>query len=268
MGRCLTKWNKRGKMTTDKIQILQRVIDILDCFTLERPALGVREVARMVDLSSSTAGRLMSAMRDLRILSQDPVTKTYSIGSRVLTWAGIYTATSDLRAVSLPIMVNLLERTRETISLYVLEGRERVCIERLESPEPVRITARVGRRIPLYAGSAGKCMLAFMPEAKREEILSKIVLTPLTANTIRDKDVLRADLEKIRKEGCAASFGEWIMEASGVAAPIYNEYGSLVAALTISGPGQRFTDEKIQEYKSLVKEKALDISMKLGYTPR
>ena len=58
------------------------------------------------------------------------------------------------------------------------------------------------------------------------------------------------------------------MEASGVAAPIYNEYGNLVAALTISGPGQRFTSEKIDDYKRLVKEKALDISMKLGYTPR
>lgn len=255
-------------MATDKVQILQRVIDILDCFTLEKPSLGVREVARTVDLSSSTTGRLMSAMRDLRILSQDPVTKTYSIGSRVLTWAGIYTATSDLRAIALPIMVNLLESTRETISLYVLEGKERVCIERLESPEPVRITARVGRKIPLYAGSAGKCMLAFMPEAKREDILSKIVMTPLTSATIKDKDTLRKDLELARKEGCAVSLGEWILEASGVAAPIFNEFSILVAALTISGPGQRFTEEKIKEYKELAKEKALEISTNLGYLPR
>lgn len=255
-------------MAADKIQIMERMINILDCFTLERPALGVREVARMVDLSSSTAGRLMSSMRDLRLLNQNPVTKLYSIGSRVLTWAGIYTATSDLRAVALPIMVNLLEQTRETISLYVLEGRERVCIERLESPEPVRITARVGRRIPLYAGSAGKCMLAFMSEKKCEEILNKIVMTPLTSATIRDKDTLRKDLEKIRNEGCSVSLGEWILEASGVAAPIYNEFGTLVAALTISGPGQRFTDEKIEQYKELVKEKALEISLKSGYTPR
>ena len=255
-------------MATDKVQILQRVIDILDCFTLEKPSLGVREVARTIDLSSSTTGRLMSAMRDLRILSQDPVTKTYSIGSRVLTWAGIYTATSDLRAIALPIMVNLLESTRETISLYVLEGKERVCIERLESPEPVRITARVGRKIPLYAGSAGKCMLAFMPEAKREDILSKIVMTPLTSATIKDKDTLRKDLELAQKEGCAVSLGEWILEASGVAAPIFNEFSVLVAALTISGPGQRFTEEKIKEYKELAKEKALEISTNLGYLPR
>jgi DNA-binding IclR family transcriptional regulator len=89
MGRRPIKWNNRGTMTTEKVQILQRVIDILDCFTLERPELGVREVARMVDLSSSTTGRLMTAMRDLRILSQDPVNKSYSIGSRVLTWSGI-----------------------------------------------------------------------------------------------------------------------------------------------------------------------------------
>ena len=255
-------------MTTEKVQILQRVIDILDCFTLERPVLGVREISRTVGLSSSTTGRLMSAMKDLRILSQDPNNKTYSIGSRVLTWAGIYTATSDLRAVALPVMVNLLERTRETISLYVLEGKERVCIERLESPEPVRITARVGRRIPLYAGSAGKCMLAFMPSEKCEEILKQTVLTPLTQATFRDKDALRKNLDEIRKEGCSVSYGEWILEASGVAAPIFNEFGTLIASLTISGPGQRFTEEKIQTYKDLAKEKAKEISMKIGYVPR
>ncbi|MGV8025687.1 MAG: IclR family transcriptional regulator [Anaerolineaceae bacterium] len=255
-------------MTTEKVQILQRVIDILDCFTLEHPSLGVREIARTVGLSSSTTGRLMSAMKDLRILNQDPNNKMYSIGSRALTWAGIYTATSDLRAVALPVMVNLLEHTRETISLYVLEGKERVCIERLESPEPVRITARVGRRIPLYAGSAGKCMLAFMPEAKCEEILNQIVMTPLTQATIHDKDTLRKDLVNIRKEGCAVSYGEWILEASGVAAPIFNEFSTLVASITISGPGQRFTEEKIQGYKELAKEKAREISIKMGYTPR
>jgi DNA-binding IclR family transcriptional regulator len=111
-------------------------------------------------------------------------------------------------------------------------------------------------------------MLAFMPKAKCEEILSQIIMTPLTQATIRDKDTLRKDLEIIRKEGCAVSYGEWILEASGVAAPIYNEFSTLVASLTISGPGQRFTEEKIQGYKELVKEKAREISVKLGYTPR
>ncbi len=254
-------------MATEKVKNLQHVTDILDCFTIEQPSLGVREVARKIGLSSSTTGRLMAAMKDLRRLNQEPHTKAYSIGSRMLTWAGIYTATSDLRSVALPVMVNLLERTRETISLYVLEGKERVCIERLESPEPVRITARVGRRIPLYAGSAGKCMLAFMPEAKCEEILNQIVLTPLTQATICEKDALRKDLERIRQEGCAVSYGEWILEASGVAAPIFDEFGMLIAALTVSGPGQRFTEEKVKELKEIVKEKAQEISMKLGYAP-
>ena len=116
----------------------------------------MREVARKTNLSSSTTGRIMAYMKERGMLNQDPETQNYMMGSKVLAWAGIYTITSDVRAVALPVMVRLQELTRETISLYVLEGNERVCVERFESPETVRIVARVGRRIPLYAGSAGK----------------------------------------------------------------------------------------------------------------
>ena len=158
---------------SDKSQSLERIAKILDCFSLDEPVLGVREVARKTGLSHSTAGRLMGNMKDLGILNQDPETLSYMMGAKVLAWAGIYTVTSDIRSISLPIMVKLQEKTRETISLYVLEGKERVCVERLESPEAVRIVARIGRRIPLYAGSAGKVFLAFLPDKRREEILRR-----------------------------------------------------------------------------------------------
>ena len=143
-------------MTGNKIQTLDRMVAILDCFSLDKPALGVREIARETTLPPSTVGRIMAYMKEMGILNQDPETHLYMMGSKVLAWAGIYMVASDVRTIALPVMVRLQEQTRETISLYILEGSERVCVERLESPETVRIVARVGRRIPLYAGSAGK----------------------------------------------------------------------------------------------------------------
>jgi DNA-binding IclR family transcriptional regulator len=241
---------------------------ILDCFSLDKPALGVREVARETTLSPSTVGRIMAYMKEMGILNQDPETHLYMMGSKVLAWAGIYMVTSDVRTIALPVMVRLQEQTRETISLYILEGSERVCVERLESPETVRIVARIGRRIPLYAGSAGKIFLAFMPENHSDMILRDTDLVPMTEHTITDVDALRANLGQIREKGYAVSRGEWIIDASGTAAPIFDQKGQITAAISISGPGQRFTDEKIKEMAHLLVEEAAQISFALGYYQR
>ena len=111
-------------MTENKIRTLDRMKAILDCFSLDKPALGVREVARETNLSPSTVGRMMAYMKKMRILNQDSETYLYMMGSKVLAWAGIYMVTSDVRTVALPVMVRLQEQTRETISLYILEGND------------------------------------------------------------------------------------------------------------------------------------------------
>jgi IclR family KDG regulon transcriptional repressor len=234
-------------------------------FSLEKPRLGVREVARKVSLSHSATGRLMQALRELGILSQDPDTALYSMGARVLTWAGMYSDTLDVRNAALPAMRELHLRTMETISLYILDGSERVCVERLESPQSVRIVAYIGRRLPLHAGSAGKVFLAFMPPARRDEILNAHALTQLTPNTIVDRPALLAELDVIRAQGYAVSQGEWILEASGVAVPIFDPFGSVAAALSISGPGQRFTTGKIADYVLEITRVGQQISRLMGY---
>ncbi|MDO8970566.1 MAG: helix-turn-helix domain-containing protein, partial [Saprospiraceae bacterium] len=119
--------------------VLAHVCEILDCFTQERTDLGVRELARLTGLPPSTTGRLVVEMKERGILQQNPDTKTYSVGIRLLNWSGVYLATLDIRAVAMPTMTELQSLSRETISLYVLDGTDRVCVERLESPQNVRI---------------------------------------------------------------------------------------------------------------------------------
>jgi IclR family transcriptional regulator, KDG regulon repressor len=252
-------------MPSDQVQTLSRVVDLLDCFSLERPELGVREIARMVNLSSSTAGRLLAALKEAGILSQNPVTHAYMLGSKVLFWAGIYTNTLDVRMKALESLHDLHRETEETISLYVLDGNDRVCVERIESPHNVRIVARIGRRLPLHAGSAGKVLLAHLPFARQEEIIRSNSLTALTPHTIVNPDELRSELAKIRQDGYAISRGEWLMDASGVAAPIFDYGGGVVAAVTISGPGQRFTDEAFARYIPMILTVARQISSEMGY---
>ncbi len=255
-------------MPPESSQTLTRATAILDCFTQENTELGVREIARMVDLSSSATGRLLAAMKDLGILNQNPDTRAYSMGARVLTWAGVYNFTLAVRNPALPAMQELHQTTRESISLYILEGNERLCIERLESPQTVRIITRVGRRLPLYAGSAGKAMLAFLSPQQQEEYFRTTELVPLTPMTIIDGEMLRCELKKVRELGYAVSYGEWIEDAAGVAAPILDQNGEVVAALSISGPIQRFNDEKVILYSEEAKRITGQISRGMGYRPR
>ena len=129
----------------------------------------------------------------------------------------------------------------------------------------MRIVARIGRRLPLYAGSAGKLLLAYLPEKRQEEILARTKLQPFTVKTISDTDKLREELKIIRKQGYAFSDGEWVEDAAGIAAPIFDIKGDIIAALTVSGPSFRFTKEKIAFHKLHVLRAAEEISKDLGY---
>lgn len=253
-------------MPAKQIQTLNRAVAVLDCFTLDRSELGVREIARMVKLSSSATGRLLTALKELGILSQNPETRAYSMGARVLTWAGVYTAGLNVRNVAIPAMEELRRTTLETISLYVREGTERVCVERLESTQNVRIVARLGRRLPIYAGAAGKVLLAYLSPEQQREFFDATPLVPLTARTVVDPDQLRRELAQVRAAGCAVSFGEWIDDAAGVAAPVLDRSGEVIAALTISGPIQRFSPAVVERYCDEVKRVAAQISGGLGYS--
>lgn len=252
-------------MQTEKIQTLDRAFQILDCFSLEDYELGVREVARLTNLSTSVCGRLMAGMKNWGVLVQNNVTKGYSIGPKPLRWAEIYSANLDIRNVAFPFINELLLRSKETISLYILDNDERLCIERMESAQNVRIVARIGRRLPLFAGSAGKVLLAFLPYQKQEEIIQKTEFKPFTEHTITNPQELRRELIKIKKQGYAYSNGEWVSDAAGVAAPIFDHKGDVIAAITISGPSNRFTPDAVKTHIINVLHFADLISRELGY---
>lgn len=245
--------------------MLEKAVLILDCFSQENTELGVRETARLVGLSSSATGRLMTTMRDLALLNQNPRTRLYSMGTRVLTWSGTYLASSDIDVAARPYLHELHLATRETVSLYVLEDNERVCIERLDSPQSVRFVVRVGKRLPLYAGASGKVMLAYMKPLLRDDILHSSQMIALTNSTIIEWVALEKDLALTRERGYAVSIGEWTPGATGIAAPIFDRSNDVVGALNLSGPSNRFSEDVIVEYAVKVCLAAAQISRALGF---
>jgi len=256
-------------MKTGQDSHINRIFSLLDCFSIKQPELGVREAARLLGISSSASGRLLSSLRNEGVLIQNPESRTYSLGGRVIRWAGIYNSTSDLSVYALPYMKKILDETDETVSLYVVEGNERICIERLESRQNVRIVEKIGQRLKLYAGSGGRAILAFMEKSEIERILkvASEEMDPMQAS-VKIKQI-REQLEVVRQTGYAISHGEWLTEASGIASPVFNDKGIPIGSVSISGPSQRFQDEqKMQDYARLLRNYMMKISSDLGYVQK
>jgi len=252
-------------MAAGEMQSLSRAIAILDCFTVETPQLGVREIARNIEMSVSTVGRLLASLNALGLLSQDPVTRLYRMGPKVMAYGMVYASSLDIRESAKPMLEELFRLTNETVSIYVLERDERVCASCIESNERLRVVVHVGEHMPLHAGSAGKAILAFMPPAEVTKILAK-PLEKITAKTITAREKLLKELKEIRKKGYAVSHGERFEDVIGMAAPIFDGRGNVIAAINVAGPSQRFDDQDVLRFSPKLMALADQISGLQGFT--
>jgi IclR family transcriptional regulator, KDG regulon repressor len=252
-------------MGTTETQSLHRAIAILDCFRDIQPQLGVREIARQLELHPSTVGRILVTLTSLGILNQDKETHRYRMGSKVLKWSSVYTRNIDIRTEARPYLEDLHRVTQETVHLDIPDGVSRICIDRIESPHRLRWVAHIGERMPYYASASGKVMLAFMPLQQQKSIVKSTTMERLTPHTTTDPKVLFQELEAIKKRGYAISEGERVEGVSCVAAPIFEPTGKLIGGITISGPINRFSEQKIKEYAKLLLRATRELSISMGY---
>jgi IclR family acetate operon transcriptional repressor len=166
-----------------------------------------------------------------------------------------FDADADLRT--------LRTATDETITVHVRAGMSRLCIEELPSPQPIRYIAGLGVTAGIHVGSAGKVLLAFTPPEDLEELLSMVDLRPMTPSTITDMAELRKELEAVRQRGTAYSAGERVTGAVGVSAPVLDDRGYVVAALSVLAPAARVDEARLREFDKLVRRTASDISKRI-----
>lgn len=251
-------------MSTNEIQSLERAFAILDCFQDSQPELGVREIARQLDLHPSTVGRILTTLNSLGVLNQDHDTRRYRIGPKVLKWCAVFSRNVDLQAEARPYMQELQQITQETISLDIPNGHSRICIERLESPQSLRWVKQLGEIMPFYASASGRILITYMSPTQKSEILKNMTFEQLTPYTTIDPDLFYEELELTKSRGYSVSESERVEGVSCVAAPIFGVKGEILGALTISGPSTRFSEEKIHEHAELLIKTTNQISQAMG----
>jgi DNA-binding IclR family transcriptional regulator len=161
-------------------------------------------------------------------------------------------------------MQRLRNQTGETVGLHWLVGQQRVCLVELTSPHPIRMASGVGQAYPLFAGAAGKAILAWLPVAEVGAVLADASRFPhMKAPT---RDALLHDLAKIRKQGYAESAGETVAGAAAVATTILNSSGKPQGALNVTGPADRFNAQCRAQSRTPLLEAVDQIMRQLGRT--
>lgn len=248
------------------IQVLARAFRALDLFTPETPVWGISEISAAIGLPKSTTYRILRMLEHHQYVMRDPETRKYRLGSGALSLGWRALESNDLRQVAIPVMRRIARETEETVLLTVpsQDRLSSVCIERIESPRQVRLILEVGRRVPLHAGASSKILLAYFPPEDVERVIATCGLPRVYTNTITDPDLLRAHLAEIRRVGYAQSCEETNQGAAGVAAPVLDGSGRIVAAVGIAGPMGRFTDRDLPRMIALAKEGATEIARLRG----
>ena len=247
-------------------QVLERTFSILEVFTEARPEWSTTAIARSLDLPVPSVHRILAALRRLGYVSQHEDTRRFRLGAAALSLGERARAVADLRPVALGPLRRLSDATGETALLTVLtpERDRGVCLERVETPQPLRLSVQPGRQLPLHAGASQKALLAFM----REDEIEALIAGPLDRfcqSTITDPRALRRELKTIRARGWASSYEETNVGVWGIAVPVLSD-SDVVCAVGIAGPSPRLSVDRVRQDVVLVHDAAVAIGRAIGLT--
>lgn len=236
------------------VQSVDRALDVLEALGHGTP-MGVSELVRETGLPLGTVHRLLATLTERGYARQDSERK-YAVGPSALRLADA--SEQALAAVGRPYAARLTALCGETTNLAVLQGSEMVYIAQSPSPHSLRIFAEVGRRVPLHSTAVGKAVLSTMPEAQALALVSSAPMPATTTHTITTLPGMSAELRTVAAQGFAMDEQEQEIGVRCVAAAIPSSTG-LYAALSVSGPTERFTHEAVRAVEPQVRAIAAEL---------
>lgn len=229
----------------------------------ERQPVAVGEVARLIDRPKSSVQRALQTLHQAGWIRPEGSDRTrWLLTTRVATVARAVGNEIGLRDAAGPILRRLRDETRESVSLYVLEGDETVLVDFYEGRHTIRFVSPIGVRLPLHAGSASRAILAHLPDDVRERIL-RAPLAAFTAGTVVDPRRLLEELDRIRRRGYGVSSGEVTEDAAGVGAVIRDPRGRPIASAAVLLPAGRAGADEVARIGHLVAEATAAIELAL-----
>ena len=237
------------------VRSIDRGLDVMTLLATAAGPMALPEITTRLGMPRTTAFNIVRtlAQRGAIELIQD---KGYCIGPLVTDLARARAPAKDLISRIRPFLEQVASRTEETALLSVISGDEIVFIDKVESTQAIRYTVDVGTRRPLYCSAHGKVALAAFQDDAVERYLQRTRLTAFTEKTIVDATTLRRMLAKIRRQGFAASDGEFIFDVYSVSAPLLKRRdGMPLGMISAVGPLSRVKPRR-EAIASLLVERA------------
>jgi DNA-binding IclR family transcriptional regulator len=226
---------------------VERAFAILEYLDGSRRGLNISELSRKLQIPKSTTHVIVLTLERLGYLAFDQWTRNYSLGLKVSGLGRGLMKSLSLPDTALRPMQWLVEMTRCTAQLAVMADDQAMYIQKVEGPGLIQFDSYIGKRTNLHCTGVGKILLAYAAEPKREHILNKKSFARYTHKTITSPNLLRKHLINVRQRGYALDDEEEELEVRCVAAPVFNQLGDFMAALTIAGTVGQIREENIDE---------------------
>ena len=251
-----------------QLQSLDRAVSVLELLGESEGPLSLADVCERMTLHKSTAHRALMVLERTGLIERTPENrfrlglKLYELGSRAIEQV-------DIRARVQPWLRRLAAQVGETIHLGVLQKTTVVYLDKVEpSNRRVWLASRIGTSNPVYCTAMGKAMLAFLPSHTAGEMIARIHFTRFTHRTLVTPEALQRSLERVRRRGYAIDDEEVECGVRCVGAPILNEIGRPVAAVSVSGPSSRITSQSVPGIAEHLLRCCREISASLGSRDR
>jgi DNA-binding IclR family transcriptional regulator len=249
-----------------KAPAAEKLLDILELMAQHNKGFSLTELSTTLNIPGNSVFRIMKELESKNYIYKDLMNNSYQLTGKLYYLGSSIANRIKLRTVALEAMQSLLTFTRETTILTKLGDQySTLIIDQLESPEPIKFLSTIGLLYPSHSSAMGKAMLAFLSESSINEYLSNSSLSPSTANTITDRELLLQELQKIRTNGYAIDNEESCIGLKCIAAPIFNNKGSIEGAIGISAPLFRLTDDKLDSYINKIVDQTTEVSSLMGF---
>lgn len=247
------------------IQAVDRALRILDLFDEYETELKITEIGERMALHKSTVHSLLKTLKKHHYIEQNPENGKYRLGMKLFERGNFVIQSLDLRTAAKEYLVTLSKQTAKTVHLVILDGKEGVYIDKVESSAATILYSKIGRRVPIHSSGVGKALVAFKTDEELEKILEGYNYIQQTPNTITDTETFLKEIEIIRKKGHAIDNQENEPGVYCVAIPVRSYTGQVVAAISMSTTATQIKEEELNKNIELLKATANELSKKLGY---
>ena len=250
------------------IQSLLRSMELLEVLREKNTSFSIAELAEAMALPPSTVHRILQTFCEKKYIIRDERTHTYRLGPALIPLGKAAARGIRLQDAAHPVLESLSRESKEDSYLVIPVGNKGLVIEKVDGPSHLKVVEEFGYEMYLHCGAIRKVLLAYQTPAFIDQYFKTIIVNDQAFPHVRPED-LKAELKKIRRDGYAITHGEYVNDAIGIGAPIFNSDGELAGSIGIITPEIRIeTDDYLITLRELVRRHAAGLSADMGYEAR